>query len=53
MPVNPKVTAATIAGAVTIILVWVVGQLGVNVPPEVASAVTTILAFAAGYLTRA
>lgn len=50
--INPKVTAATLAGAVTVVLVWIVGVLGVSVPPEVASAVTTILAFTAGYLKR-
>jgi uncharacterized membrane protein len=30
--------------------VWVVGLFGLDVPPEVASAVTTLLAVAAGYI---
>lgn len=50
--VHPKVAAAGAAGAVTIILVWAVSLAGVDVPPEVASAVTTLLAFAAGYIKK-
>ena len=49
----PKVAAATVAGAATIVLVWVLGLLGVNVSAEVASALTTIFAFAGGYLKSA
>lgn len=45
-----KVTAAALAGAVSVILIWILGLLGVDVPPEVASAFTTVLSFAAGYL---
>ncbi len=47
---HPKVAASGTAGAATIVLVWVLGQAGVSVPPEVAAAVTTLLSFAAGYL---
>lgn len=39
-----KATAAAAAGAITTILVWVVGVLGLDVPPEVASAITALLA---------
>lgn len=49
----PKVVAATtgasITGSVTVVLVYILGQLGVDLPPEVSSAVTTILG-AAGAL---
>lgn len=47
---NPKVAATAIAGAVTVILVWIAGLFGLDVPPEVASAVTALIAFAAGYI---
>jgi hypothetical protein len=48
---TPKVAAAGIAGAISIILVWVLNSgVGVDVPPEVASAFTTVVAFAAGYI---
>lgn len=55
---NPKVTAAGVgggvAGSLTVILVWVVGMAGLDVPPEVASAFTTLVtavaAIVAGYL---
>jgi uncharacterized membrane protein len=50
---NPKTTAAGIAGAVTLVIVFVLGQLGVEVPADVAAAVTTIIAFAAAYLKSA
>jgi hypothetical protein len=45
-----KVTAAVTAGAIATILVWILNLAGVNVPPEVAAAITTILAAVAGYL---
>lgn len=46
-----KVTAATAAGAVSILLVYILGEVGVDITTEAASAITTLLAFAAGYLT--
>ena len=48
----PKVAAAGIAGSLTVLLVFILGQLNFEVPPEVASAVTTIIAFLAGYFKR-
>lgn len=47
---RPKVVAGTVAGAATVIVVWLAGRFGLEVPPEVAAAVTTILAFGAAYL---
>lgn len=47
---QPKVVAGGVAGALTIVLVWVAGQFGLDVPPEVASAFTVLVSFAAGYL---
>lgn len=47
---HPKVQAAGAAGAATIVLVWIAALSGVDVPPEVASAATTLIAVAAGYL---
>jgi hypothetical protein len=45
---KPKVQAAGagagVAGALTVILVWALSLAGVDVPPEVASALTTLLA---------
>ena len=52
MTPTPKIQAAGAAGAVTTVLVWAVGYAGVDVPPEVAAAVTTIIATGAGYLKR-
>lgn len=47
-----KVTGAGAAGALSVIVVWIVGLFGVEVPPEVASAATTVFAFAGGFLVR-
>lgn len=47
---KPKVAAASLAGAVTVIVVWVAGEFGLDVPPEVASAFTAVLAGGAGWL---
>lgn len=50
---TPKVAAAGIAGAVSIIVVWLMhAAASIDVPPEVASAFTTVVAFAAGYLKQ-
>lgn len=48
-PVKSKVEAAGLAGAFTVLLVLVLSQAGVELPPEAASAITTIVAFAAAY----
>lgn len=53
MHVNPKVTAAVLAAAVTTIISWLLKFAGIELPNEVQGAVTTILVFAAGYLTNA
>jgi hypothetical protein len=50
-PTN-KVSAATAAGAASILLVFVLGELGVDLTSEAAAAVATLLAFAGGYFTR-
>lgn len=50
MAPQPKVVAGGVAGALTIMLVWVAGLFGLDVPAEVASAFTVIVSFAAGYL---
>jgi hypothetical protein len=51
--VNKKVQAAGAAGALTVIVVWAANSAGVDVPPEVASAFTTLMAFLAGYIKTA
>jgi len=47
---EPKVAAGGIAGAATVVLVWALGQFGVDVPAEVGAALSALIAFAAGYL---
>jgi uncharacterized membrane protein YjjP (DUF1212 family) len=51
MNVNPKVTAAVLAAAVTTILAWLLTLAGVELPNQVQGAVTSVLVFVAGYLT--
>jgi hypothetical protein len=48
---RPKVAAAGIAGAATTILIFILERLGVEVPADVAAAITALLAFVAGYFT--
>lgn len=47
---HPKVQAAGAAGAATVVVVFIARELGLEVPGEVASALTTLFATAAGYL---
>jgi hypothetical protein len=51
MNINPKVTAATVAGALTTIIVWLLTFAGIDMPVVVQGAITSILVFAAGYAT--
>lgn len=47
-----KAIGAGLAGGITIILVWALHQWGsIDVPPEVASAFTTVIAGGAAWLT--
>ncbi|WP_157001417.1 hypothetical protein [Agromyces laixinhei] len=46
-----KVAVGGAAGAVTILVVWLVSFAGVEVPAEVASAFTVLVTFAAAYFT--
>jgi hypothetical protein len=52
MPTN-KVAAGGAAGALSILIVFVIGQLGIDLPPEVSSALTVLISFAAGYFKKA
>lgn len=45
-----KVAAGGAAGALTVVLVWALGAAGVDIPAEVASALTVLLSTAAAYL---
>lgn len=47
-----KVAAGGAAGAASVLVVFIAGQLGLDVPPEAAAALTTLFAFAAGYLRK-
>lgn len=53
MNVHPKVAAGSLAGALTIILVWGLSFAKVQIPPEVASAITVLISSFTGYLTPA
>ena len=44
-----KIAAAAVAGAITTILVFVLSQVGVQLPAEVASAVAFLITVAVGY----
>lgn len=47
-----KVAAASVSAAAGIVLVFLAGELGHPISPEVAAAVVTLLASVAGYFTR-
>lgn len=47
---QPKIGAAGASGALTVVLVWVAGEMGLTMPPEIAASVAALIAMTAGYL---
>lgn len=45
-----KVTAAGTSGAAAVVLVWLAGVFGLDMPAEVAAGFAVLLATAAGYI---
>lgn len=50
IPTN-KVTAGVLAGALTGILVWGLKQKNIDMPPDVAVWVSTVISFIVSYIT--
>ena len=48
--ISPKVVASTVASAIVLVVCFIAGQAGVDVPVEVQAALTVIVVFVAGYL---
>lgn len=49
--IHPKIQNGALAGAVTVLLLYVLGLYHVTIPDAVASAFTTVVTFATGYIT--
>lgn len=47
-----KVTVGALAGALTVVLVYICGLFGLVIPAEVAAAVTVLISFGASYIVR-
>lgn len=47
---NTKVAAGGLAGGLSMLVVWGIGATGIEVPPEIAAAVTTLVTFAVSYM---
>lgn len=47
--INPKVAAGSLGGAGAVLIVWILSLFNLSPTPEVAAALTTILASLAGY----
>jgi hypothetical protein len=45
-----KVTSGAFGGALAVLILWVIGLSGVEIPPEVASAVTGLVVAGVAYL---
>lgn len=50
--IHSKVGAGAIAGSLAAIVLWGVGLAGIEMPPEIAVAVATVLISAAGWLAK-
>ncbi len=49
MALTPKVATGALAGAVSVILVWIITKCGLDVPPEISSAFTTVISASSAY----
>lgn len=50
-PTSPKVTTAALAGAITVLVVWILGDFAsVDVPAEAAAGITTVIMAIAAWL---
>ncbi len=49
MALTPKVATGALAGAVSVILVWIITKCGLEVPPEISSAFTTVISAGSSY----
>lgn len=45
-----KVTFGASAGAIVTVIVYVLGQFGYSIPPEVSASAVTIITFLTGYI---
>lgn len=51
--VSPKVAAGGVAGGVSVIVVWAIHAFGhVDIPPEIASAFTTVISGVAAWFKK-
>lgn len=49
---DTKVKAAGASAAAAIVVVWIAGQAGLDMPPEVGAGIATLLAFVGGYFKK-
>jgi hypothetical protein len=48
--IHPKVAGATLGGAVSVVVIFILDQfVGIKLSPEVSAAITTIVTFLVGY----
>lgn len=47
---TPKVATGALAGAFSVIVIWALTELKITIPPEVASAFTTVFSALASYI---
>lgn len=47
---NTKVAAGGLAGSLSVLIVWGLSSLGIEVPPEASAALATVVAFGVSYL---
>lgn len=52
MPVKNKVMGGGLAGAAVTLILFALGTLGVEVEPEIAASLVTVLSFITGWFVR-
>lgn len=53
LQIHPKIAGASLSGALSLIVIYVLGRFNITVTPDVAGAISVIFSFAGGYLSPA
>ncbi len=46
---SPKITSVAVAGSLSALLIWALGQVGLSIPPEIAAEISVLIGAFVGW----